>query len=164
MYRAAATDLVFNFFDPLALHVAQVTFARGIPASHEMKYRVMERMFFYIPLEHSESLQMQEECLNAVKNMADDVRGLKENSVLEAELRHHNDDLKFLSEHVDEALNVVKGFVGYVVKHRDIIKRFGRFPHRNPILGRQHTLEEERYLEEGGETFSGKNLNKGAFS
>ena len=34
--------------------------------------------------------------------------------------------------------------------HRDIIRRFGRFPHRNPILGRDSTAEEERYLAEGG--------------
>ena len=34
--------------------------------------------------------------------------------------------------------------------HRDIIKRFGRFPHRNPILGRAMTEEEQRYLDEGG--------------
>jgi uncharacterized protein (DUF924 family) len=34
--------------------------------------------------------------------------------------------------------------------HRDIVKRFGRFPHRNPILGRPMRPEEQRYLDEGG--------------
>lgn len=34
--------------------------------------------------------------------------------------------------------------------HRDIVRRFGRFPHRNPILGRTMTAEEQRYLDEGG--------------
>lgn len=34
--------------------------------------------------------------------------------------------------------------------HRDIIRRFGRFPHRNPILGRITTEEEQRFLDEGG--------------
>ncbi|HWA75344.1 MAG TPA: DUF924 family protein [Polyangiaceae bacterium] len=34
--------------------------------------------------------------------------------------------------------------------HRDIIKRFGRFPHRNPILGRSMTQDEQRFLDEGG--------------
>lgn len=34
--------------------------------------------------------------------------------------------------------------------HRDIIRRFGRFPHRNPILGRSMTEEEQRYLDSGG--------------
>ncbi len=37
--------------------------------------------------------------------------------------------------------------------HRDIIKRFGRFPHRNPILGREMTKQEAIFLENGG--FSG---------
>lgn len=34
--------------------------------------------------------------------------------------------------------------------HRDIIHRFGRFPHRNPILGRSMRPEEQKYLDEGG--------------
>jgi uncharacterized protein (DUF924 family) len=34
--------------------------------------------------------------------------------------------------------------------HRDIIRRFGRFPHRNPILGRTMSPEEQRFLDEGG--------------
>jgi len=34
--------------------------------------------------------------------------------------------------------------------HLDIIRRFGRFPHRNPVLGRQMTDAEQRYLDEGG--------------
>ena len=36
--------------------------------------------------------------------------------------------------------------------HRDIVRRFGRFPHRNAILGRSSRLEELRYLEDGGFT------------
>jgi uncharacterized protein (DUF924 family) len=35
-------------------------------------------------------------------------------------------------------------------RHRDIIRRFGRFPHRNPILGRIMTAEEQAYLDQGG--------------
>ena len=35
-------------------------------------------------------------------------------------------------------------------RHRDIIRRFGRFPHRNPILGRSMTADEQRYLDDGG--------------
>ena len=34
--------------------------------------------------------------------------------------------------------------------HRDIVRRFGRFPHRNPILGRTTSAEEQRFLDEGG--------------
>lgn len=41
-------------------------------------------------------------------------------------------------------------YTRYAVLHRDIIARFGRFPHRNPILGRKSTPEELQYLAEGG--------------
>ncbi len=36
------------------------------------------------------------------------------------------------------------------IHHRDIVRRFGRFPHRNPVLGRPMRPEERRWLEEGG--------------
>jgi hypothetical protein len=35
-------------------------------------------------------------------------------------------------------------------RHRDIVRRFGRFPHRNPILGRTMTEEEQDFLDQGG--------------
>ena len=38
----------------------------------------------------------------------------------------------------------------WVTLHRDIIARFGRFPHRNPMLGRETTPEEQEFLDEGG--------------
>lgn len=38
----------------------------------------------------------------------------------------------------------------YAVLHRDLIVRFGRFPHRNRMLGRDTTPEERKYLDEGG--------------
>lgn len=42
---------------------------------------------------------------------------------------------------------------GYAVKHRDIVERFGRFPHRNARLGRESSAEEEAFLEEPGSSF-----------
>lgn len=41
----------------------------------------------------------------------------------------------------------------YAVIHRDVIRDFGRFPHRNPVLGRDTTAPEKAFLDEGG--FSG---------
>ena len=38
----------------------------------------------------------------------------------------------------------------YALHHREIIRRFGRFPHRNALLGRPSTPEEERFIAEGG--------------
>jgi uncharacterized protein (DUF924 family) len=41
----------------------------------------------------------------------------------------------------------------YAVRHMEIIERFGRFPHRNEILGRQSTLEEVEFLTQPGSSF-----------
>jgi uncharacterized protein (DUF924 family) len=40
--------------------------------------------------------------------------------------------------------------ISHARRHRDIIRRFGRFPHRNLVLGRPMTEEEQRYLDNGG--------------
>jgi len=40
----------------------------------------------------------------------------------------------------------------FALLHRDIIARFGRFPHRNEVLGRRTTAEEQKFLDEGGFT------------
>lgn len=47
-----------------------------------------------------------------------------------------------------------KMLVGFALRHKAVIDRFGRFPHRNQVFGRESTEEEVRYLAEGGETFS----------
>ncbi|MGH6884709.1 MAG: DUF924 family protein, partial [Geminicoccales bacterium] len=41
----------------------------------------------------------------------------------------------------------------HAVEHADIIRRFGRFPHRNAALGRPSTADEEAYLRQGGKQF-----------
>ncbi|MDB5491783.1 MAG: putative transrane protein [Micavibrio sp.] len=41
----------------------------------------------------------------------------------------------------------------YALRHRDVIQRFGRFPHRNAVLGRENTVEEEKYLSQPGSGF-----------
>ena len=60
-------------------------------------------------------------------------------------------------ENQDRALELYAQLGGDTARHahihRDIIVRFGRFPHRNPLLGRETTVDEQRFLDEGG--FSG---------
>ncbi len=48
------------------------------------------------------------------------------------------------------ALNEALGMPEWAEKHRDIIRRFGRFPHRNALLARHTTPEEQKFLDEGG--------------
>jgi uncharacterized protein (DUF924 family) len=43
----------------------------------------------------------------------------------------------------------------YAKAHLEVIERFGRFPHRNAVLGRASTAEELAYLEEPGTSFAG---------
>ena len=43
--------------------------------------------------------------------------------------------------------------LAWAIKHYDVIKRFGRFPHRNSILGRESTAEEVEFLKEQGSRF-----------
>jgi uncharacterized protein (DUF924 family) len=44
-------------------------------------------------------------------------------------------------------------FLDYATKHRDLIRKFGRFPHRNQVLGRKSTSEEEEFLKVSGRGF-----------
>ncbi len=83
--------------------------------------------FLLMPLEHAEDLALQE-------------RSVAEFSKLAA-----------------SAPAAQKGTADYLlsfaVKHRDIVARFGRFPHRNPLLGREPTAGESAWLTGGGESF-----------
>ena len=85
------------------------------------------RVFLYMPLEHSEDLDDQLRSVQLFEALVHDAP----------------------PGHADEA----RYFLSFAHKHRDIVARFGRFPHRNPLLGRVHTEEERAWLEEGGETF-----------
>lgn len=61
-----------------------------------------------------------------------------------AETLADQDESVRLFETLGEALGADS--VGYAHRHRDVIQRFGRFPHRNAVLGRANTPEEEDYL------------------
>lgn len=63
----------------------------------------------------------------------------------------HSEDMAHQERSVDlfRALGE-KEVYHYALIHMDVIRRFGRFPHRNKVLGRETTPEEQRYLEDGG--------------
>jgi uncharacterized protein (DUF924 family) len=63
----------------------------------------------------------------------------------------HSEDIDDQERSVE--LQARLGNTEYAVLHRDIIRRFGRFPHRNAVLGRDSTPEEQAFLDSGG--FSG---------
>lgn len=62
----------------------------------------------------------------------------------------HAEDLSVQEEAVVLYKAHVPDSIRWAVEHRDIIQRFGRFPHRNAALGRETTADEQRFLDEGG--------------
>jgi len=79
----------------------------------------LQRMFLYMPLQHFEDLAGQEAGVALYTQAAE--------------------------EHPDVPL-YRDGFLRYARLHRDIVARFGRFPHRNAVLGRRDTADEAEYL------------------
>jgi uncharacterized protein (DUF924 family) len=103
--RAFATDA-------LALEAARI----ALKKKFDLQYSREEKIFAYLPLEHSEALSDQALACDLMKPLG------------EEQYR-------------------------YAVAHRDIIARFGRFPHRNEILGRASTPEEIEFLRQPGSSF-----------
>ena len=101
--------------------IALATAKRVIEAGWDAKMLPVERMFVYLPFEHSESMADQDRScalfapLNAFPETSDAVE--------------------------------------YSEKHRAIVRRFGRFPHRNAALGRESTPEEIEFLKQPGSGF-----------
>jgi uncharacterized protein (DUF924 family) len=62
----------------------------------------------------------------------------------------HSEDLADQERAVALARRIGPDDLAHAEHHRDIVRRFGRFPHRNKILGRETTAEERKYLDDGG--------------
>ena len=101
---------------------------KSIDTQFDLNLSSLERMFAYMPFQHAEDLQIQR---LSVKKFGE---------LVEVETD------PVMKEHARESEN-------YAILHHDIIERFGRFPHRNAILGRESTDEERDYLDAGAETF-----------
>lgn len=99
----------------------------GIEQGHDRLLPPIERVFFYLPLEHSEQLEHQERSV-----------------ILFGEL---------LSLAAQEQQVSFAQYLDLAVRHRDIVTRFGRFPHRNRILVRPSTPEELAFLSQPGSSF-----------
>lgn len=109
--------------DPRARRYALEALAAG----DEDELGVVERSFLYMPLMHAEHLDLQRQCVAAFERLVD---------VAPEDLRPF----------VDQGLE-------YAKRHEEIIRRFGRFPHRNAVLGRASTPEELAFLKQPGSSF-----------
>ncbi len=95
-----------------------------VAAGRDKNLTSWQRWFAYLPFEHSESLLDQE-------------RSVALFAALRREMQHE----AFDSAH------------DYALRHREVIERFGRFPHRNAILGRASTAQEIEFLTQPGSSF-----------
>lgn len=109
--------------DPQALALSLA----ALTASEDLQLTPIERVFLYLPLEHAESVEMQARSV----------------SLYEALAKEATADERALFD----------GFLDYARKHRDVVARFGRFPHRNAILERPSTPEELEFLKQPGSRF-----------
>jgi uncharacterized protein (DUF924 family) len=62
----------------------------------------------------------------------------------------HSEDMAMQDRSVELMATLTENSLGYAHAHRNVIKRFGRFPHRNAVLGRSNTPEEQAWLDAGG--------------
>jgi uncharacterized protein (DUF924 family) len=111
-------------FDGVARAVARA----ALDADFAECLHPLEAAFFGLPLEHAEDLALQHRCVAHYERLRDRVP--------------------------ESFRELFAEFVDYGCRHRDVIQRFGRFPHRNRALGRESTAEERDYLDGGGETFA----------
>lgn len=120
IYRASAEAFCGDKF---ALRRAQEL----IDAGGDMELPLVQRMFVYLPLEHAENRDVQEQCVNMFEMLVADC--------------------------APEFDKLMQGALRSVTEHAEIVRKFGRFPHRNEILGRESTARELKYLETDGRRF-----------
>jgi uncharacterized protein (DUF924 family) len=106
----------------------------AIGAGFDQNLHPLEASFLYLPLEHSEDLLLQDRSVELFGKLV---------SRVPVDLRPMFDQ-----------------FSAYAIRHREVIREFGRFPHRNAVLRRRSTREELTYLESGGETFGDAHAGK----
>ena len=120
-----------NLFRASGGAFAYDTMAREITAKlcrQSQDYTVAERFMLGLPLVHHEAVESQDRAVRIAAHEA-----------VEANDDADRDHLRFA---LDQA-----------TRHRDVIRRFGRFPHRNKMLGRQSTPEEEAFMAQHGRGF-----------
>jgi uncharacterized protein (DUF924 family) len=99
----------------------------GAMAKKDKGLSPIERVFFYMPLQHAESRKVQEKSCDIYNKLA------------EAVSPTHKETFETIAQ--------------FAELHRDIIERFGRFPYRNAVLDRRNTPEEEEFLSGDNPTF-----------
>lgn len=120
---------------------------RAVAQGMDKKVPLHLRMFFYLPFEHSEGSTF---FVNLKRVF---VFWFQIKIFFFEDLHDQELALKCFGELVSEAPPLLKpltqGTYDFSKRHKVVIERFGRFPHRNVVLGRPSTPEEEEYLKDG---------------
>jgi uncharacterized protein (DUF924 family) len=95
----------------------------GMQSAADGALDVVERIFFYMPLQHAEVREVQDESVAAYRRL--------------------------LTEAPEEMRRVFEATLQFAEAHRSVIERFGRFPQRNAALQRSNTREESLYMQSG---------------
>lgn len=106
---------------------AQRLAVSGIAEGFDRQLPPLQRVFAYLPLEHAENEGLQQRSVAMFEALYADVSPVERPRF--------------------------EGFLDYAQRHRDVIARFGRFPHRNAVLGRLSTAQELHYLAQPGAGF-----------
>ncbi|MDQ0124451.1 uncharacterized protein (DUF924 family) [Pseudomonas lini] len=106
---------------------AQALVAQGIAADFDWQLRPIERVFIYLVFEHCENLAVQNEAVSRY--------------------------IDLVAQQPESDRTLFNDFLNYAEKHQQVIARFGRFPHRNAVLGRESTAEELAFLSKPGSRF-----------
>jgi uncharacterized protein (DUF924 family) len=107
--------------------VAQRVALSGLARGDDRQLPAVQRVFAYLPLEHAEDSVLQQRSVALFESL--------------------------LAEAEPERRPEFENYLDYARRHREVIARFGRFPHRNAALGRPDTPEEMRYLARPGAGF-----------
>ncbi|SFP74317.1 Uncharacterized conserved protein, DUF924 family [Geopseudomonas sagittaria] len=100
---------------------------QGLAAGREARLPAIRQVFVYLVLEHGEDLALQDEAVRRFRQLHEQAAPAEQAAFAD--------------------------FLAYAERHRAVIARFGRFPHRNAILGRPSTPEEQAFLKEPGTRF-----------
>lgn len=105
-------------------HLALAAARHAVECGWDLALGFDQRAFLYLPFEHSESLVDQHTSVGLFSELRDQTpMGMRD---------------------------LTGGYLRFAHQHRDVIRRFGRFPHRNAVLGRASSPEEQAYLSAGG--------------
>lgn len=158
IYRGEESSIVFTVFDPVAQHIAQAATAAGVQKHSDVRYRIGHRLWFTMPFMHSEDRAMHQKAVDLIESMVDDVKNIS-NSRGDVEDSADGNDQELakckaiVESNQDAAVKLCESQLQFQVKHKEIIDKFGRYPHRNLPLGRHMTTDEQEFLDGGGDTF-----------